>query len=190
MAKTVSKVLWKPILEVKDDLIGIPIRKSFGAGVWCDGMIKAVTTTTIKSGDDNEEEITTVLCTVHYFQTASTPPGKKTIDISNQETLAVDETLDLWIIAREMMYSIKPSITLELDQPPALFHRKQGRQTSSAPYTLPQFKELMSCMEHFHGGVTIEDLEGSKLILSRNPNSKATHVYGRMLPNAIQVSIF
>lgn len=184
IAKTVSKILWKSINEVKDDLIGIPIRKRFGSGVWHDGVITAVTTKSASADNRNGSSISR--CTIQYDPTAPTLPGIKAVDIPNQETLAVDETLELWIIAYDMMYGVPP--TLKVKRPPTLFQRKQHKQASGDPYALTQFKGLLSYTERAHGGVTIEDLEASKLVLNRNPHSKATHVYGRMLPNAIHVS--
>ncbi|CAB9508326.1 expressed unknown protein [Seminavis robusta] len=178
-SSVLSNLLWMPIHQLQDKrgLVGVPIRKHFSPGIWCNGVIINVKAKSKKS----KKRGILKYCTIRYYHNNNLLVEKE------QEDLRIDETLDLWIIAYEMFH-IPPAIRTTLSTP-TLFqhynhHHTNDPKTSAAPYTLNQFLQLLAYTEQVHGGATMEDMESSRLIQIK-PHSTATEVYGRMLPHAM-----
>lgn len=154
-----------PIIQV-----GTVIRQRLEPGLWREGVIIRVWKKK-KQGATSSR----VVCQVKYD------------DSGEQEVPVDDDDLEVWVAAQTMWDLHNNNKKKKNDVPPIqkLFQRTTGSKKSNEPYSLDQFLELLQYSCQALGGLSLEDLEGHRLVKTM---SMPTEVYGRMLPQAIDVS--
>lgn len=139
--------------------VGTVIRQRWEPGLWREGVVARVWK---KQGASR-------VCQVKYDSQESTE-------------LPVDDELEVWVAAQTVWDLCNKKKKKDV-QPIQLFIRTGSKK--SKPYSLDQFLELLQYSCQALGGLSLEDLEGHRLVKTM---SMPTEVYGRMLPQAIDVS--